>query len=358
MPRVAAPGVHDGPFRAPASFGREFSKGDCYPMLPPLFRLAGADRAVEILGVRMVGLNSQTGRKLLLTLAAGVAVWVLGHLLRALLRLILRGREDLRATFWTRQAVHLASTILFLLIAVSIWFSDPARLSTAFGLLSAGLAFALQRVITAIAGYFVILRGKLFNVGDRIVIGGVRGDVLSLGYIRTTVMEMGQAPEEQGDDPSMWVRARQYTGRIVTVTNDKVFNEPVYNYTMGFPYLWEEIHIPVPYGADRAVAEEVIVEAARRHAAPRSELKEDDIRELQRRYSLGPADLEPRVFYRLTDNWLEMTVRFVVREHGIRDVKDLISREILAGLEKAGIGIASTTIGIVGMPQLRVKEEQ
>ncbi len=46
------------------------------------------------------------------------------------------------------------------------------------------------------------------------------------------------------------------------------------------------------------------------------------------------------------------------REHGIREVKDLISREILAGLEKAGIGIASTTIGIVGMPQLRVKEEQ
>jgi hypothetical protein len=102
----------------------------------------------------------------------------------------------------------------------------------------------------------------------------------------------------------------------------------------------------------------VLIEAARRHAAPRSELKEEDIRELQRRYSLGEADLEPRVFYRLTDNWLELTVRFVVREHGIRDVKDLISREILDGLDAAGVSIASTTIDIVGMPRLRVTGEE
>ena len=48
--------------------------------------------------------------------------------------------------------------------------------------------------------------------------------------------------------------ARQYSGRIVTVTNAKIFDEPVYNYTRDFPYLWEELRLPIPYSADRARA--------------------------------------------------------------------------------------------------------
>jgi small-conductance mechanosensitive channel len=325
-------------------------------MRGPFFQLVGPEHAVQVFGVKLVGLTPDTGRKLLLTLAAAVLAWALGQLLRLLLTLALRGRQDLQARFWSRQAVHLACTLLFLLTTVSIWFSDPGRLSTAFGLVSAGLAFALQRVITAVAGYFVILRGRLFNVGDRIVMGGVRGDVIALGYIRTTVMEMGQAPEEQGDNPSMWVRARQYTGRIVTVTNDKIFDEPIYNYTRGFPYLWEEMHLPIPYTADRKRAEEIILHAVERYAAPKSEMSEEDIRELQRRYFLGRAEVDPRVYYRLTDNWLEMTVRFVVKEHGIREVKDRISRDLLDAFDEAGIGIASATFEIVGLPKLQVEE--
>lgn len=62
------------------------------------------------------------------------------------------------------------------------------------GLITAGLAIALQRVITAVAAYFVILRGNVFNVGDRIAMAGVRGDVIALGYTRTTIMEMGSLP--------------------------------------------------------------------------------------------------------------------------------------------------------------------
>ena len=87
------------------------------------------------------------------------------------------------------------------------------------------MAFALQRVITAIAGYFVILRGKTFNVGDRIVMGGVRGDVVALDFMQTTIMEMGQPPPVQNADPAMWVKARQYTGRMVSITNAKIFDD-------------------------------------------------------------------------------------------------------------------------------------
>lgn len=160
------------------------------------------------------------------------------------------------------------------MILLSIWFDDPTRLATALGLVSAGLVFALQKVITAIAGYFVILRGSNFTVGDRITMGGVRGDVVALSFIQTTIMEMGQPPAVQAAQPPVWVHSRQYTGRVVTVSNARIFDEPVYNYTRDFPYLWEEITIPISYTDDRHRAEEILLAAARRHTVEISAMGE------------------------------------------------------------------------------------
>ena len=85
--------------------------------------------------------------------------------------------------------------------------------------------------MTSIAGYLVILRGAAFDAGDRISMG----EVLRLGFIQTTIMEMGQPPGVQNADPAMWARSRQFTGRIVTVSNSRIFAEPVFNYTRDFP---------------------------------------------------------------------------------------------------------------------------
>ena len=56
----------------------------------------------------------------------------------------------------------------------------------------------------------------------------------------------------------MWVAARQYTGRIVTITNDNIFKKPVYNYTREFPFIWEKMRLSIPYNADRRIAEQII----------------------------------------------------------------------------------------------------
>jgi small-conductance mechanosensitive channel len=300
---------------------------------------------MEFFGVELVGFSAENGRKLLLTAAGIVLLWALGEaLVLAVRRLLPRGR----AFFWARQGVRLAVAVLVFLAVVSIWFDDPARLATGLGLVTAGLAFALQKVITALAGYFVILRGQTFNVGDRITMGGVRGDVIALSFTQTTIMEMGQPPAVQGADPAQWVRSRQYTGRVVTVSNARVFDEPVYNYTREFPYLWEEMSVPVPYQADHAAAERILLQVAGRHTVQTSELGEGALRDMEERYFVKASDMRPAVFYRLTDNWLELTVRFIAPTHAIRELKDAMTRDILRALAGAGIRIASTTIEIVG----------
>jgi len=307
-------------------------------------------------GFRLIGVNAETGLKLLFTVAFVSVLWLLQRLSYALANQLLRGRYKEQVRFWTRQGINLVTALLLLLGLLSIWFDNPARLATGVGLVTAGLAFALQRVITALAGYFVILRGQTFSVGDRIEMGGVRGDVIALGFIQTTIMEMGQPPSVQDAIPPIWVKSRQYTGRIVTVTNDKIFNEPVYNYTRDFPYLWEEISIPIKYTADRDRAEQILLETAERHTVKIAAMSQEALYKMQRRYFVQMEDLQPKVYYRITDNWLELTVRFVVKEHGIRDLKDAVSRDILAGFDQAGINIASSTFDIVGFPSLHIQD--
>ena len=320
-----------------------------------LFEIDPENGAVRILTVKLVGVTADNGKKLLFTLLFLLFVFLFQRFLQWLTRVALQKRSNVQAAFWSRQAIRLSSAILMLLGLVSIWFDDPTRLTTAIGLVSAGLAFALQKVVTSLAGYFVILRGKTFNVGDRITMGGVRGDVLALGFIQTTIMEMGQPPPVQSADPAIWVRSRQYTGRIVTVTNDKIFDEPVYNYTRDFPYLWEEMVLPISYTADRKRAERILLDVAAEQTVSFAEMGEEAIIQMERRYVVRRAEMVPRVYYRLTDNWLELTVRFIVRDHGVREVKDQIGRDVLDRLDAAGIGLASSTYDIVGLPPIRIE---
>ena len=312
---------------------------------------------MHLLGIDWVGVNADNGRKLLLSIIFIAVVLATSWALRALVGLLAARTSSatIQARFWTRQGISLLTAIILILGILSIWFNDPTRLATAFGLMSAGLAFALQQVVTSIAGYFVILRGNTFTVGDRISMGGVRGDVMRLGFIQTTIMEMGQPPSVQGADPAMWVHSRQFTGRIVTVSNSTIFSEPVFNYTRDFPFIWEEMVIPITYTADRTRAEAIMLEAARLHATEADAMAAEKKDELQQRFGVEPVELSPRVYYRITDNWLELTVRFVIGTHRIRGAKDAMSRSIITELDRAGIGIASATYDIVGFPAVELR---
>jgi small-conductance mechanosensitive channel len=310
---------------------------------------------MEMFGIRFVGVNQENGQKLLLTIAFVLGVLLLRAAIVGVAYLITGRHRNERIMFWIRQGASITAAVLSIVALLSIWFDDPERLTTGLGIFGAGLAFALQRVVTALAGYAVIMRGNTFTVGDRITMGGVRGDVIALTFMQTKIMEMGQPPSVQGADPAMWVRSRQFTGRIVTVTNDKVFDEPVYNYTREFPFIWEEMTIPIPYRADRARAEAIMLDCVAEKIEALDRQSQPVQAALERRYFIDLDDLTPRVFYRLTDNWLELTVRFIVREHGIRDVKDMIARAILQKLEEASIEVASATYEITGVPTLRVQ---
>lgn len=293
--------------------------------------------------------------KLAVTVMATAAVLTGRMLIVAAVKASTRRHPNSRFLFWTRQATSLAVLTAIAVVVASVWIDDTTGLTTAIGFASAGVAIASQKAVTSFAGYLVIMRGKTFTVGDRIKMGGVQGDVIAMGFLQTRILEMGQPNEvNEQEDPGMWVRARQFTGRIVTVTNDKIFDEPVYNFTREFPFIWEELHIPIKYDADRERAERILIDAVVDATRDSRADAQAAIDRIARTYGVPLDRGDPRVFWTLTDNWLEMSVRFIVPDHGIRTVKDAISRRILQQFDAAGLEIASTSIAISGEPTVRL----
>lgn len=117
----------------------------------------------------------------------------------------------------TRKIARWLNNLILFILFLYIFGRNLTGLSTAIGLAGAGITYALREVIMSIAGWFAILFGDFFETGDRVLLGGIKGDVVDIGVLRTTLMEIGE-----------WVNGDQYTGRIVRVANSYIFSSPVY----------------------------------------------------------------------------------------------------------------------------------
>jgi small-conductance mechanosensitive channel len=278
--------------------------------------------------------------RLLLSLCTGVIAVIANRALRKVLTAQIADPAHAHTLYvLVRNAVFLVVSI----VLVFIWLGPGSNFTVAMGILGAGIAFASQEVIGSFAGYVNIVTGNLFRIGDRVQIGSVVGDVIDISILRTTVMEIGE-----------WVGADQYTGRVVTIANRFVFSDPVYNYTQHWPYLWDEILIPITYGSDWQAAGELMLERAAEYSSHFLSQAQAGLRELEAEYPLHEATVEPKLYVVMTDNWLEMTLRYVVDPRERRKVKAQLHRDLLQGFEAdPKITVASVTMEIVGFPPLR-----
>jgi len=239
----------------------------------------------------------------------------------------------------------LRNTFLFggSVVVLLIWLGVGSNFTVAMGILGAGIAFASQEVIGSFAGYLNIVSGGIYRIGDRVRIGDVVGDVMDISILRTTVMEIGE-----------WVKADQYTGRIVNVANRIVFSDPVYNYTQHWGYLWDEITIPFTYASDWQQAAEIMLEHGQQYTAELHADAEARLSKMIDRYPLQRTSVEPAIYLTMTDNWIEMTLRYIVDAMERRKIKGQLHHELLQHFQsEENITVASMTVEIVGLPPLR-----
>ncbi len=251
----------------------------------------------------------------------------------ALTRWITRAVSDQTSRYRLRKAV---ATLLFIavgMVAVNAFDADLSGLAVAFGVAGAGIAFALQEVIVSCAGWIAVTFGGFYKAGDRVMLGGIRGDVIDIGVLRTTLFEIGE-----------WVSGDLYNGRVVRVANSFVFKEPVFNYSADFPFVWDEIKVPVRHGSNRPRAHAILTAVANELAADYTAKVRETWEHLTKKYMIEEATIDPVVFMTADENWMTYTVRYVVDYKRRRSCKNGFFERVLAEFDatQGEVSIAST----------------
>ncbi len=267
-----------------------------------------------------------------------IALLVVFSLVRLLQRSVSRYVQDVDTRYRARKFVTFLGYLAAAGIVATVFSDRLGGFTVALGVAGAGIAFALQEVIASIAGWAAISLGGFFRSGDRVQLGGIKGDVIDVSILRTTLMEIGE-----------WVAGDLYSGRIVRIANSFVFKAPVFNYSGDFPFLWDEITLPVKYGSDwvlaRAMLRRLVDEVLAGYAA---EVRDSWLKMVQQ-YRVEDANVEPMITLRATDNWIEFTVRYVVDYRKRRWMKDHLYTRILEEIDKSNnqIRLASATFEVV-----------
>ena len=266
-------------------------------------------------------------RSLLLRLIVfGIVIGIAFALAEIWRKAIFRYVHDVRRRY---QFLLLRRIVLWCVIGITIAFalaSEIGSLATFAGLITAGVAVALQNVILAVAGYFFLIGKYGVRVGDRVQISGVTGQVIDIGLIRLHLMELS------GPD-SGW----QPTGRVVVFSNAVVF-QPAASFFKQIPganFLWHEVSLTLAPDTNYHVAEERIMQAVEKVYSSYRERIEQQHRDMEHSLNFAVAAPQPQSRLRLTQIGLEIIVRYPVELDGSSRIDDQITRELLIALDKS-----------------------
>ena len=263
-------------------------------------------------------------RSLLDALLTSLIVVFLAYIINSLAgNLILRRVSASKDRYTLRKTISILVTVLVFASLFAIWIERTTTLIIAYGILSAGVAIALQDLLRNIAGGILVIISRPFKAGDRIQVGDSTGDVLDIGSFNTTIMEIRE-----------WVDADQYTGRILHIPNSFVLNQTIKNYTRDYSFIWDEIRILLIYGSNWKKAEEIALKTAGPIVGEFEDLAQTELRLLGEKYFITTYDVQTKLFMKMQENWIEMRLRYVVEPRKRRAISHLLISSILEALEK------------------------
>lgn len=220
---------------------------------------------------------------------------------------------------------------LVVAIAASTFATQLGSLATFAGLITAGLAVAMQSVLVSVVGYFFLIGKYGIRVGDRVQIGNVTGEVIDLGLVRLHLMELsGQGSQSP-------------TGRVVAFANSIIFQASggLFKQIPGINLAWHEITLSLPAGSDYAKIKVELIEAVTNVI---KEYRDDILRqtlEIQKAASSSAAgDAQPQVQLRFSAAGVEALVRYPVQLQHAAEIDERVSRELLNVISAHNAGTA------------------
>jgi small-conductance mechanosensitive channel len=251
--------------------------------------------------------------------AALAVVFILGEVWR---KATLRYVRDIRRRY---QFLLIRRIVLWCAVGITVAFAlatEIGSLATFAGLITAGIAVALQNVILAIAGYFFLVGKYGVRVGDRVQISGVTGSVVDVGLIRLHLMELAGPGNP--------------TGRVVVFSNSIVF-QPTASFFKQIPgtnFGWHEVTLILSPDTDYQLAEKRILGAVESVYANYHDRIEEQHRQVEKTFALGLDMPQPKSRLRLTQTGLEVVIRYPLELERSAEIDDQIIRQLLTALER------------------------
>ena len=244
------------------------------------------------------------------------------------------------------QFLLIRRIVLWCLIAIIIataFASELGAITTFAGLLTAGIAVALQNVILSVAGYFFLIGKYGVRAGDRVQIAGVTGEVVEVGLVRLHVMEIsgGLAPRP--------------TGRVVAFSNAVVFQagSGMFKQIPGTNFLWHEITLTLDSKADYRQVEKRMLETVNKVFEEYKDRIEAQRRSVELSLNSSLRTFTPESRLHLTQTALEVVVRYPVELSNAAEIDDRITREIVDAIERD----PKLRLQISAGPSIKVEEQ-
>ncbi len=225
-------------------------------------------------------------------------------------------------------------------VMVILWAHTLRQKGTFLGLLGAGVAIALREPLLSIAGRLAIFSGHMYNAGDRIEFQKMSGDVIDIGFFYTRLLEIGS-----------WISGDQYSGRILLIPNSMIFGTPIMNYTLHLSLIWDEVHLPITYQSNMEHASRILTEVGTEYTGEFLKNAERELEQMRRDFLIPQLQLQPEVYLKVTSNWLQLSMRYLVDPKQRRAASSYIYTAVFKRVSQArDIQIASETMDLTVHP--------
>lgn len=283
--------------------------------------------------IEMIQNSPSITYQLVATILVLVILWIIRIITK---RLLDQNVDDAAVRYKWRKNLGYFFTLVGFLVIGSIWSEAFKSLSTFLGLLSAGIAIALRDPVSDIAGWLFIVWRQPFNIGDRIQLGELKGDVIDQRIFKFTLLEIGN-----------WVGADQSTGRVIHMSNHDVFTHHIANYTSDFSFIWNEIPVLVTFESNWRKAKEILQEIADRHLEDSVANAEKQVQRASKSYLIHFNYLTPKVYTDVKDSGINLTIRHLANPRNRRGLGQRIWEDILDAFDEADdIDLAYPTMRI------------
>ncbi|MBW2989955.1 mechanosensitive ion channel family protein [Candidatus Woesearchaeota archaeon] len=187
-----------------------------------------------------------------------IVVFVIFSLVLSLIKKSLlkkaKGKKQISNIQIFSKVLRIIFFLLLVIFALSSYAGSWAGLGIGIGLFSAALGWALQKPITGVAGWIMVVAKRPFEIGDRVIIGAVRGDVKDITLTHIYLKEVGGI-----------VAGEENSGRIIMIPNSLLFEQNIINYTQQHEYILDQVTFTVTHESDLDKAIKLGTESAEKY---------------------------------------------------------------------------------------------